>query len=99
MNERFTNLHLILMGKSSLLVMPSRHKINTLRFMWESLTWEVSMEVYEVVVKAMVSNSFRVIAENQWEATEKAMLMFSNENLAKVLDLKFDIQRDREITG
>lgn len=67
--------------------------------MWESLTWEVSMEVYEVVVKAMVSNSFRVIAENQWEATEKAMLMFSNENLAKVLDLKFDIQRDREITG
>jgi hypothetical protein len=57
------------------------------------------MEVYEVVVKAMVSNSFRVIAENQWEATEKAMLMFSNENLAKVLDLKFDIQRDREITG
>jgi len=55
------------------------------------------MEVYEVVVKAMVSNSFRVIAENQWEATEKAMLMFSNENLAKVLDLKFDIQRDREI--
>jgi hypothetical protein len=56
------------------------------------------MEVYEVVVKAMVSNSFRVIAENQWEATEKAMLMFSNENLAKVLDLKFDIQRDREIT-
>lgn len=57
------------------------------------------MEVYEVVVKAMVSNSFRLIAENQWEATEKAMLMFSNENLAKVLDLKFDIQRDREITG
>jgi hypothetical protein len=56
------------------------------------------MEVYEVVVKAMVSNSFRVIADNQWEATEKAMLMFSNENLAKVLDLKFDIQRDREIT-
>ena len=56
------------------------------------------MEVYEVVVKAMVSNSFRVIAENQLEATEKAMLMFSNENLAKVLDLKFDIQRDREIT-
>lgn len=56
------------------------------------------MEVYEVVVKAMVSNSFRVIAKNQWEATEKAMLMFSNENLAKVLDLKFDIQRDREIT-
>lgn len=55
------------------------------------------MEVYEVVVKAMVTNTFRVIAHNQQEAIERADLMFSNDNLAKVLALEFDIHRDQEI--
>lgn len=57
------------------------------------------MEVYEVVVKAVLTNTFRVIADNQREATERANLMFSNENLANVLDLKFDIQQERKIAG
>lgn len=57
------------------------------------------MEVYEVVVKAVLTNTFRVIADNQREATERANLMFLNENLANVLDLKFDIQQERKIAG
>lgn len=60
---------------------------------------EVGMEVYEVVVKAVLTNTFRVIADNQREATERANLMFLNENLANVLDLKFDIQQERKIAG
>ena len=54
------------------------------------------MTVYEVVVKAVVTKTFRVIADNQWEATETANLMFSNENLAEVLDVQFNIQNDQE---
>jgi hypothetical protein len=54
------------------------------------------MEVYEVVVKAVVTHTFRVIADNQREATERASLMFSNENVCKVLDLKFDVHNDQE---
>lgn len=57
------------------------------------------MEVYEVVVKAVLTNTFRVIADNQREATERANLMFLNENLANVLDLKFDIHQERKIAG
>ena len=57
------------------------------------------MEVYEVVVKAMVTRTFRVIANNQQEAIKQADVMFSNENLAQVLDLQFDIHRDQEIAG
>ncbi len=50
------------------------------------------MEVYEVVVKAMVTTTFRVIAENQRDATQKAKFMFANENLARVLDSAYVIQ-------
>lgn len=55
------------------------------------------MEVYEVVVKAMVTNTFRVIAQNQQEAIERADLMFSNDNLAEVLSLEYDIHRNQEL--
>jgi len=53
------------------------------------------MEVYEVVVKAVVTHTFRVVADNQREASERANLMFSNENLGKVLELKFDVHNDQ----
>ncbi len=55
------------------------------------------MEVYEVVVKAMVTNTFRVIAQNQQEAIKRADLMFSNDNLAEVLSLEYDIHRNQEL--
>jgi len=57
------------------------------------------MEVYEVVVKAMVTETFRVIATDQSEATEKASLMFTNDNPADILDVKFVIHRNQEFAG
>jgi hypothetical protein len=53
------------------------------------------MEMYEVVLKAEVTQTFRVIADNQREATERANLMFSNENACKVLDLRVEVLNDR----
>ena len=38
------------------------------------------MTVYEVKVKATVTDTFRVIAENEYEAAERAELMFRNDN-------------------
>lgn len=57
------------------------------------------MDVYEVVVNAKVTNTFRVIAENQREAAERANRMFSNDTLAKVLELNFHIHQNEELVG
>ena len=54
------------------------------------------MEVYEVVVNAEVTQTFKVIADNQRKAAERANLMFSNENLGKVLDIRFEVHNDQE---
>lgn len=49
------------------------------------------MRVYEIVVKATVSDTFRIIADNDKEATEKACLMFKNDVTATVLKVQFDV--------
>jgi hypothetical protein len=54
------------------------------------------IEVYEVVVNALVTNTFRVVADTESEASRLAAIMFSNDIPAKVLDLKFDVYNGQE---
>jgi hypothetical protein len=54
------------------------------------------MEVYEVAVNALVTNTFRVVADTETEASRLAAIMFSNDIPAKVLDLKFDVYNGQE---
>jgi len=93
MNLRYTHLHLIFMAESSHVMIrdqpPEEYPFVMV------LPMGCVMEVYEVVVKAVVTHTFRVVADNQREASERANLMFSNENLGKVLELKFDVHNDQ----
>lgn len=50
------------------------------------------MQVYEIVVQATVSETFRIIADSDEDATARASLMFSNEVTAKVLNVQFSVQ-------
>lgn len=54
------------------------------------------MEVYEVVVKALVTQTFKVIAVDQREAAVMANRMFSNENMLCVFALKLDVHNSQE---
>lgn len=56
-----------------------------------SIVQEVGIEVYEVIVKATLTRTFRVIARSPLDATERANTMFSNENNAEVLNLEFGV--------
>ena len=50
------------------------------------------MAVYEVKVRATVTDTFRVIAENEYEAAERAELMFRNDNGNGVLGACFVVR-------
>lgn len=53
------------------------------------------MEVYEVAVNALVTNTFRVVADTESEAARLAAIMFSNDIPAKVMDLKFVVHNSQ----
>lgn len=58
----------------------------------EDLLRGAVMQVYEIVVQATVSETFRIIADSDEDATARASLMFSNEVTAKVLNVQFSVQ-------
>ena len=58
----------------------------------EDLLRGAVMQVYEIVVQATVSETFRIIAYSDEDATARASLMFSNEVTAKVLNVQFSVQ-------
>jgi len=50
------------------------------------------MAVFEVKLKATVTDTFRVIAENEYEAAERAELIFRNDNGSDLLDACFVVR-------
>ncbi len=58
--------------------------------------WGCAMKIYEVAVNALVTNTFRVVADTESEAARLAAIMFSNDNPAKVLDFKFYVHNGQE---
>lgn len=50
------------------------------------------MQVYEINVKATVSETFRIIADSDEDARARASLMFENEVTAKVLNVQFCVE-------
>ena len=50
------------------------------------------MAVFEVKVKATITETHRVIADNEYEAAERAELMFRNDNAGEMLDARFSIR-------
>jgi hypothetical protein len=51
------------------------------------------MRIYEIMVKATVSETFRIIADSDEDATARARLMFKNEVTANVLSVQFSVQK------
>lgn len=51
------------------------------------------MRVYEISVKATVSETLRILADSDEEATARAHLIFKNEVTANVLNVQFSVQK------
>jgi hypothetical protein len=50
------------------------------------------MDVFEIKVKATVSEAYRVIAKDEQETKKMAGLMFRNENRHQILATEFDVR-------
>lgn len=49
------------------------------------------MPIYEVNLKAIVTDTFRVIADSEQEAIERAEIIFRNDNAAKISVKSFGV--------
>ena len=54
------------------------------------------MDVFEIKVKATVSEAYRVIAKDEHEAKKMAGLMFRNENRHQILATEFDVRPEND---
>ena len=52
------------------------------------------MSVYKVRIHATVTETYRVIAENEREAASKAELMFRNDNAPEIVAQSFQVRSD-----
>jgi hypothetical protein len=72
--------------------------VPTLRLLSRGIDLEVgaSMDVFEIKVKATVSEAYRVIAKDEHEAKKMAGLMFCNENRHQILATEFDVRPEND---
>ncbi len=55
------------------------------------------MPIYEVNLKAIVTDAFRVIADSEQEAIERAEIIFRNDNAAKISVKSFGVSPYDEV--